>query len=339
MKIKTTLLKSAIAAFCLAMCMQSCKKDDGVAPTSSQSDASEIIINDSGSDSTGIYVSTVFNIPSAMISRIARSADGTLYATEYANDKVYKVTPSGVVTTVVQTVNSPNGVKVATDNDVFFTSYFDNKIYRMAPTGQVSEVTVGLSMSRPTDIAVDSDGTLYIADAWHKRILKLTTDGTTTILAGKTDAYGIVDGKGNTARFNYVTSLKLGADGNLWAVDGDEKGGSGLCVRKITLQGVVSTPLKLTSQYRRIYDLCPAKTDANFAVTGYGNLFILYNDNSITHLNTKTNTESPITLTKERGQVDGPIVSARFSSPMSLSFRQNNLFVGDNSAIRKIYRK
>jgi hypothetical protein len=72
---------------------------------------------------------------------------------------------------------------------------------------------------------------LYIADAWHKRILKLTPYGTTTILACKTDAGGMVDGR-NSARFNYVTALKLGADGNLWAFNGDAQGGSGLSIRK-----------------------------------------------------------------------------------------------------------
>jgi hypothetical protein len=335
----TTLTLSIVLALGIA-CFQSCKKsEDLIAPSGIESNSKK---NNLALDAGSIYVSTVCKLPQVgNINRIGIASSGTIYVTDYPSDKVYKIRNDSVVTVLAENVNSPNGVKVGKDGNVYVALYFDNKIIKITPSGVISDVPVSLSMNRPTDVAIADDSTLYIADAWHQRILKVTPSGQASVLAGSSGKMGIVDGSGSSARFNYPTSLKLGSDGNLWVVDGTETGGSGLCLRKVTITGTVTTPLLLPAKGKKIFEIAPAKADAKFNPTATGNVFVLYNDNTITHFNPTTRVETPVSINKAFGYKDGPINTALFDSPVALSFHNNSLYFADGAShtIRKIYKK
>ncbi|MEN0056492.1 MAG: hypothetical protein AAGC65_22630 [Mucilaginibacter sp.] len=322
-----------------------CKKEAAPEPSTNSTASSSMATKQSLVTQAGqLYIGTAFSAPTInSMTSIASASNGTMYVSDYPDDVIYKIAPTGTVTKFAQNVNSPSGLKVAKNGDVYAALYFDNKIIKITAAGVVDTLKLNLTLNHPTDVAVADDNTLYIADGFHKRILKVSPAGVATVLAGKlgstTDA---IDGPGDVARFNYPTTIKLGADGYLWVVDGDKTGGSGLTLRRVTTQGVVKTVLNVSGSGMRIYNIQPAKLDANFNPTTYGNVFILFDhNNKITQYNTLSGTQLPVTQNTTSGYVDGPIATALLQSPMALSIRENVLYVTDNIAhvIRKIYKK
>ena len=142
-----------------------------------------------------------FNRPTGM----ATDAAGNIYVTEYGNHTVRKITPAGLVSTLVGGVN---GFADGTGTDA--------------------------KLFRPTDIIMGVDGFLYVADSWNNRIRKVSLAGVVTTFAGGSS--GFVDGMGNAAKFNKPSGLTTDADGNIYVADLENQS-----IRKITTAGVVST--------------------------------------------------------------------------------------------------
>ncbi len=108
--------------------------------------------------------------------------------------------------------------------------------------------------TNPGPMTVDSAGVLYIADGlfttpWpdvrfmnRSAIRKVLPDGSVTTLAGATAfgndpaIRGNVDGAGNAARFDIVSGLAVGANGDLYASDSQQH-----TIRRITSTGLVTT--------------------------------------------------------------------------------------------------
>jgi hypothetical protein len=91
--------------------------------------------------------------------------------------------------------------------------------------------TIGYSVG----IAVDHDGTLYFT-SYDNTIRKLTSDGTTTIVAGQAGSRGSADGIGSEARFDLPAAIVAGGNGILYVSDSGNN-----TVRRITPDGTVST--------------------------------------------------------------------------------------------------
>ena len=83
---------------------------------------------------------------------VAVGADGTVYVADYGSNKIRKITPAGVVTTL-----AGSGEFGSTDG-----------------TGTAA------SFSSPDGVAVGADGTLYVGDSGSRKIRKITFDPTTT---------------------------------------------------------------------------------------------------------------------------------------------------------------
>jgi sugar lactone lactonase YvrE len=111
---------------------------------------------------------------------IALDQTGNLYVADSDNYAIRKVTPSGVVTTIV--------------------SHSAGLVY-------------------PRGLAVGSDGALYVADAHNFVVRRVTTGGVVTTLAGTVGQSGAADGSGAAARFGYVWSIAAHPDGNLYLSD------------------------------------------------------------------------------------------------------------------------
>lgn len=137
--------------------------------------------------------------------RLAVAENGTLYVAEWANHRLRRVTPDGVIDTVpgTQTRNgNPRGVVIAGDGAVYLATDVDiRKIGADGTTG------VLLPESAPllSDIAVDAAGNIYYAnhffdDADRKKasVVRLDRSGaTSTIVEEKTEIYTIaVDAAG-----------------------------------------------------------------------------------------------------------------------------------------------
>ncbi len=139
------------------------------------------------------------------------------------------------------------GIAIDATGNLFTANYNDNKIFKISTDGIVSTLAgsgqrggangngVIASFNHPIDVAVDRLGNVYVADSQNRRIRKIGTDGQVTTLAG-TGELGARDGDANVAQFAVPAGLTVDKNGNVYVAD------SGNClIRKITPSGVVST--------------------------------------------------------------------------------------------------
>jgi len=137
---------------------------------------------------------------------LAFDSSKNLFITEQPLNRIRKVSPGGVVTTV-----AGSGVSGFTDS--VQTSLF-----------------AGCS-----GVAVNSVGNVYVADTDNHCIRMITPEGFVTTLAGN-GTQGTADGIGMNARFNAPRGIAVDLSGNLHVADtGNSK------VRRITPTGVVSS--------------------------------------------------------------------------------------------------
>ncbi|RYX99146.1 hypothetical protein EON78_03895, partial [bacterium] len=212
-----------------------------------------------------------FYYPSGIV---ADSADN-LFVTDFFNDKIRKITPSGVVTTFaggwigIGGISGPglntrfNGpISIDRDNagNLYVSEFFANRVRKITPAGTVSLLagsSTGVSgyvnatganarFYLPTGITADGSGNVYVNDSKNK-IRKITPSGVVSTLAGSTYSGNDVfpeylDGTGTNARFNNPSGLDCDAAGNIYVAEiwGNR-------IRKVTPSGVVTTVAGSTS--------------------------------------------------------------------------------------------
>jgi streptogramin lyase len=115
------------------------------------------------------------------------------------------------------------GLAVAPDGGLIVADAGNNRIRRVSPDGMVSTVLIeGMpespTLSSPSAIAVDPQGTIYVADGGNHRILARAADGAVRVVAGSTTA-GFSDAQGTAARFKEPMALALGPAGALYVSD------------------------------------------------------------------------------------------------------------------------
>ncbi len=220
------------------------------------------VSNASGStDATGTSAS--FNAPNGL----AFDTSGNLYVADVSNNKIRKITSSGVVTTFAGQVsnasgstdatgtaasfNGPNGLAFDTNSNIYIADNFNNKIRKITSSGVVTTIagltsnasgsTDGTGTSagffRPQGIIFDSNSNIYVAEYSNNKVRKITQAGVVTTFAGLTsNATGSSDGTGTAAGFYYPNALAIDSSGNIYVADsGNNK------IRKITSNGVVTS--------------------------------------------------------------------------------------------------
>lgn len=105
---------------------------------------------------------------------VAVSADGTVFVTDTGHDRVRKVTPAGVISTVAGGGTPADGLGDG------------------LPGPQAA-------LSGPTDVVVGGDGDLYVSDTGHDRVRHIAFDGGITTVAGNGGAGSSGDGGDATA--------------------------------------------------------------------------------------------------------------------------------------------
>lgn len=156
-----------------------------------------------GSGATGSLdgnaASATFNNPAG----VAVDRAGNVYVADAGNNKIRKITPAGVVSTL-----AGNGTAGSTDG-----------------TG------TNARLYYPTGITIDPLDNLYIADYRNNRIRKISPSGVVTTLAGNGSA-GNLNGIGTNSSFNGPIMLAFDVQGNLFITDFQNN-----LIRKISLTG------------------------------------------------------------------------------------------------------
>jgi uncharacterized protein (TIGR03437 family) len=202
-------------------------------------------------------------------SGVAVDKEGNVYIADRIDQRIRKVTPAGIITTIAGTgfpdhavVNGPAlrtglAFPTATASDasgnVYFIEEGSNRVRQLSTDGFLRIVAgnsqPGFSgdggpatqarLNNPSGVAVDNEGNLYIADAGNARVRKVDTGGIITTVVGN----GAVGSSGDggpalQARLSNPGQLAFDSEGNLYVL---ERGGNRL--RKVSRSGIISTVL------------------------------------------------------------------------------------------------
>jgi sugar lactone lactonase YvrE len=181
---------------------------------------------------------------------VAVSTSGDLYVVSSRQNRVYRISPDGVLHRYVSAqLFTPSGIALDKAGNVYVAEPSKNRIRKITPDGITTTVAgnrvYGYSgdngpatearLATPTGVAVDSTGNLYIADKYNYRIRKVTADGIIRTIAGNGTLGSRGDGGPATAGgLATPVSVALDSAGNLYIGESDR-------VRKVTPEGTIST--------------------------------------------------------------------------------------------------
>jgi NHL repeat len=185
---------------------------------------------------------------------VAVDAAGNLYIADALNQRVRKVSPDGIITTV-----AGGGTGAVTDG----------------------AKATAVALSAPRTLAVDAAGNLFIGDGGLNRIVKMSPAGIISLVAGNgTAGFSGDGGPATAAQFNSpAPRLALDRAGNLYFSDLANQR-----VRKVSAEGIIST-VAGTGERGFAGDGGPAtaaRLDGPFgvAIDAAGNLYIAVNANN-----------------------------------------------------------
>jgi hypothetical protein len=173
-------------------------------------------------------------------------ADGSWVVADTGNDRIRRVAPNGVITTVVgpAEVDGPQGVTALPGGGYLVADTLHDRIRRVAPGGAITTVLTGVR--RPSDTAMTADGGYLVADTGNNRIQRVAPNGAVTTLAGglngPRDIAVAVDGAVIVADTGNDRVLRVGPDGAVTTVAGAGEGfaGDGEPARDARLNAPVS---------------------------------------------------------------------------------------------------
>ncbi len=289
---------------------------------------------------------------------VATDAAGNVYVADTANNKIRKISPTGIVSTLAGSTlgfadgagsmaqfNSPFGIAVDNTGNVYVSDMNNNRIRKITPTGVVSTLagsTQGFADGTgtasqfwgPGGLAIDYTGNIYVADASNQRIRKILPSGLVSTLAGSGVA-GFLDGTSSSAQFNNPTGVATDYFGNVYVADRNNHK-----VRKITSTGVVST---FAGSSQGFNDGFGGVAQFNFpqgvATDASGNVFVADKNNYKIRKIASSGMVSTIAGSGSSGLADGTGNIAQFQHPDAVAVdSSDNVFVADygNNNIRKI---
>lgn len=295
------------------------------------------------------------------------SPDGTIQTVAGGGSIAPGASGDGSAATQMK-LRQPRNVAVDPDGTLYISDFGANRVFQVSPNGILTTVagtgTAGLSgdgasaqlaqLNAPAGLASDGNGSLYIADSGNNRIRKVFHDEISTVF-NITEPTGLA--MGPTGAVYVASSTYFGTTSN--AVSGifstldvalDAAGNayltSGEIVRKLTNKGTVTTIAGTGAPPSFSGDGGPAtiarlNAPSAVAVDAAGNSYLADTANNRIRKVTAAGVISTIAGTGVAGNKNdnGPAVSAQLNAPTGIAIDAlDNLFVADsgNNAIRKI---
>jgi hypothetical protein len=206
---------------------------------------------------------------------VAVDASGNLFIADTGNNRIRKVSASGIISTVagngvagfsgdggpaisasLNFSGFPGAVAVDAFGNLFIADTGNNRIRRVSASGIITTVAgngiyssfgdggpaTSASLCGPLGVAVDSFGNLFVADTYCFFVRKVSTNGIITTVAGngETTANGFPSfsgdgGPATSAGVPQPSALAVDASGNLFIVDVTDR------VRKVSASGIITT--------------------------------------------------------------------------------------------------
>lgn len=177
---------------------------------------------------------------------LAIDAAGNVYIADSGNHSVRKISPAGVVSTVVKITNGYgwlNGICVDPSGNLYVSDGLPDTsigpvtggqvIYKISPSGVLTIFAGQLGVAGASDgaataaqfngpwgVAADGAGNIYVADANNSTIRLITPSGTVATVAGSASSLAnLVDGAGGAAIFNHPSGIAVDKFGLVLIVD------------------------------------------------------------------------------------------------------------------------
>jgi sugar lactone lactonase YvrE len=300
---------------------------------------------------------------------VAVDSAGNLYIADIYNNRIRKVTPAGIISTVAGNgisansgdgglataaqLNSPTNVAIDSAGNLYIAD--SDRIRKVTPSGIISTkvMNVGVRLSfilpKAMGIAVDSTGNLYLVDS--ARIRKVTPAGISSTVAGNgLGGYSGDGGLATVAQLNSARAVAVDSAGNLYIADaGNQR------IRKVTTAGIISTVAGAGNETRSFRELGGGSGDgglataaqlynpSSVAVDSAGNIYIA---DSLNHRIRKVTPAGIISTVAGNGTSgfsgDGGLaIAAQLNSPDNVAIdSKRNLYIADtvNNRIRKVTR-
>ncbi|MES2387139.1 MAG: T9SS type A sorting domain-containing protein [Bacteroidota bacterium] len=289
---------------------------------------------------------------------LATDAAGNIYVTDGGNNRIRKITPDGVVTTLTggapafadgnlaaARFAAPQDIMADAAGNLYVADQNNHRIRLISTTGTVSTIagngTAGAAdgngtaamFNRPAAICFDDSGNVIVADTYNNTIRKITPDGTVTTIAGN-GAQGFADGTGTAARFDHPRGVAIDKNGVIIVSDYNNNR-----IRKVTKSGVVTTWMGAAAGFADgIASLARFSLPANLEADAKGNIYVAEVGNHRIRKISPSGFVSTITGTGIAGSSNGDADTASFRTPWGLALYQNILYIGDqgNNQVRKI---
>lgn len=175
---------------------------------------------------------------------IAVDSSGNVYVADTANNRIRKITPAGVVTTLAGSTMGytdatgtaaqfswPQGIALDSLDNVYVVDYNNHVIRKITPAGVVSTYAgdpvygagyidatgTAAQFWYPQGLAIDAAGTLYVTD-YNKVIRSISPTGVVSTVAGRWTT-GFADGPAIAAKFSLIQGIAVDASGNIYVAD------------------------------------------------------------------------------------------------------------------------
>jgi uncharacterized protein (TIGR03437 family) len=304
---------------------------------------------------------------------VAVDASGNLFIADGYNNRVRKVSTSGIITTVAgngtqgfsgdggaataASLGFPVAVAVDAAGNLFIADLYNNRVRKVSTNGVITTVAgngtknvqsglgsysgdngpaTAAGLNYPYGVAVDASGNLFIADLYNNRVRKVSTSGVITTIAGNGQAGFAGDGgPAASAQLDEPFGIAVDAAGNLFITDyGNDR------VRRISASGTITTVAgNATPGYTNDGGLATAAQlnyPKGIAIDSSGNLFIADFSNSVVR---KISASGTITTVAGNGSFGytgdgGPATSAELDFPPGVAVdASGNLFIADTRSV------